>query len=149
MFNSIKEADRIQLFVALGVLLVALYTYLDTVAPTVSFWDAGEYIATAFTLGVPHPPGAPFFLILARMFTMIPIGDDIAYRVNLLSVISSALTVMFTFLIIVKLVRQWKGELKTAQDKFVAYLGGVIGALSFAWSDSFWFNAVEASFFVL
>jgi len=73
MFNSIKEADRIQLFVALGVLLVALYTYLDTVAPTVSFWDAGEYIATAYTLGVPHPPGAPFFLILARIFTMIPI----------------------------------------------------------------------------
>ena len=149
MFNSIKEADRTQLFVALGVLLVALYTYLDTVAPTVSFWDAGEYIATAYTLGVPHPPGAPFFLILARIFTMIPIGDDIAYRVNLLSVISSALTVMFTFLIIVKLVRQWKGELKTAQDKFVAYSGGVIGALSFTWSDSFWFNAVEAEVYAL
>jgi len=149
MFNSIKEADRIQLFVALGVLFVALLTYLDTVAPTVSFWDAGEYIATAFTLGVPHPPGAPFFLILARLFTMIPIGDDIAYRVNLLSVISSALTVMFTFLIIVKLVRQWKGEIKSAQDKFVAYTGGVIGALSFAWSDSFWFNAVEAEVYAL
>jgi len=149
MFNSIKEADRIQVFVALGVLFVALLTYLDTVAPTVSFWDAGEYIATAFTLGVPHPPGAPFFLILARLFTMIPIGDDIAYRVNLLSVISSALTVMFTFLIIIKLVRQWKGGLKTAQDKFMAYTGGVIGALTFAWSDSFWFNAVEAEVYAL
>ena len=149
MFNSIKEADRTQLFVALGVLFVALFTYLDTVAPTVSFWDAGEYIATAFTLGVPHPPGAPFFLILARLFTMIPIGDDIAYRVNLLSVISSALTVMFTFLIIVKLVRHWKGKLESAQDKFVAYTGGVIGALSFAWSDSFWFNAVEAEVYAL
>jgi len=149
MFISMKEADRTQVFVALGVLIVALITYFDTVAPTVSFWDSGEYIATAFTLGVPHPPGAPFFLILARLFTMIPIGDDIAYRVNLLSAISSALTVMFTFLIIVKLVRHWKGEIKTAQDKFVAYTGGVIGALSFAWSDSFWFNAVEAEVYAL
>ena len=149
MFNSIRETDRVQLYVAAGVLLVSFLTYLDTVAPTVSFWDCGEYIATAFTLGVPHPPGAPFFLILARLFTMLPIGDDIAYRVNLLSVISSALTVMFTYLIIVKFIRQWRGKIESFEDKLVTYSGGVIGALSFAWSDSFWFNAVEAEVYAL
>ena len=68
MFNLIRKTDRVQLYVAAGVLLVSLLTYFKTVAPTVSFWDAGEYIATAYTLGVPHPPGAPFFLILARLF---------------------------------------------------------------------------------
>ncbi|MCH7819246.1 MAG: DUF2723 domain-containing protein [Candidatus Marinimicrobia bacterium] len=149
MFNQIRETDRVQFYVATGVLLVSLLTYFKTVAPTVSFWDCGEYIATAFTLGVPHPPGAPFFLILARLFTMLPIGEDIAYRVNLLSVISSALTVMFTFLIIVKLIRQWRGKIVTFEDKLVTYTGGVIGALSFAWSDSFWFNAVEAEVYAL
>ncbi|MCH8299184.1 MAG: DUF2723 domain-containing protein [Candidatus Marinimicrobia bacterium] len=149
MFNQIRETDRVQFYVATGVLLVSLLTYFKTVAPTVSFWDCGEYIATAFTLGVPHPPGAPFFLILARLFTMLPIGEDIAYRVNLLSVISSALTVMFTFLIIVKLIRQWRGKIETFEDKLVTYTGGVIGALSFAWSDSFWFNAVEAEVYAL
>ena len=149
MFNQIRETDRVQFYVATGVLLVSLLTYFKTVAPTVSFWDCGEYIATAFTLGVHHPPGAPFFLILARLFTMLPIGEDIAYRVNLLSVISSALTVMFTFLIIVKLIRQWRGKIETFEDKLVTYTGGVIGALSFAWSDSFWFNAVEAEVYAL
>ncbi|TFB09535.1 DUF2723 domain-containing protein [Candidatus Marinimicrobia bacterium MT.SAG.3] len=132
MFNLIRETDRVQLYVAAGVFLVSLLTYFDTVAPTVSFWDAGEYIATAYTLGVPHPPGAPFFLILARLFSMMPIGEDIAYRVNLLSVISSALTVMFTFLIIVKFIKQWRGKIESFEDKLVTYSGGVIGALSCA-----------------
>ena len=149
MFNLIRETDRVQLYVAAGVLLVSLLTYFKTVAPTVSFWDAGEYIATAYTLGVPHPPGAPFFLILARLFSMLPIGEDIAYRVNLLSVISSALAVMFTYLIIVKLIRQWRGKVESFEDKLVTHTGGVIGALSFAWSDSFWFNAVEAEVYAL
>ena len=149
MFNLIRETDRVHLYVTAGVLFVSLLTYFKTVAPTVSFWDCGEYIATAFTLGVPHPPGAPFFLILARLFSMMPIGEDIAYRVNLLSVISSALTVMFTYLIIVKFIRQWRGKIETFEDKLVTYTGGVIGALSFAWSDSFWFNAVEAEVYGL
>jgi len=149
MFNLIRETDRVHLYVTAGVLLVSLLTYLKTVAPTVSFWDCGEYIATAYTLGVPHPPGAPFFLILARLFSMLPIGEDIAYRVNLLSVIASALTVMFTYLIIVKLIGQWRGKIDTFEDKLVTYTGGVVGALSFAWSDSFWFNAVEAEVYAL
>jgi len=149
MFNLIRKTDRVHLYVATGVLLVSLLTYFKTVAPTVSFWDCGEYIATAFTLGVPHPPGAPFFLILARLFSMMPLGEDIAYRVNLLSVISSALTVMFTYLIIVKFIRQWRGKIETFEDKLVTYTGGVVGALSFAWSDSFWFNAVEAEVYAL
>jgi len=149
MFRSFKDSDRVQVYVALAVLIAALLTYFDTVAPTVSFWDTGEYIATAYTLGVPHPPGAPFYLLLARIFTMFPIGDDIAYRVNLLSAITSALTVMFTFLIIVKFIRQWHGELKSGLDKLMAYSGGVIGAMSFAWSDSFWFNAVEAEVYAV
>ena len=123
--------------------LLSLIVYLLTIAPTVSFWDCGEFIATSYTLGVPHPPGSPLYLLIGRFFSMLPIGSDIAYRVNLISPIVSALAVMFLFLIVVQLLRAW-GEPRSKLQKVAVYGGAFIGALTFAFTDSHWFNAVEA-----
>ena len=117
--------------------------YMDTVAPTVSFWDCGEFIATSYTLGVPHPPGSPLYLLLGRAFSLLPVGTDIAYRVNLMSPLVSAFAVMFLFLIIVQLLKSW-GKPVTLLHKIAVYGGAFIGAMTFAFTDSHWFNAVEA-----
>ena len=116
-----------------------------TVQPSVSFWDCGEFIAASYSLQVPHPPGAPFFLLIGRIFSMIPFAENIAFRVNMMSVLSSAFSILFLFLIIVKLVENYKGkEFKSLFDAGVTYVAAMVGALSFAFSDTFWFNAVEA-----
>lgn len=124
--------------------LISLIVYGMTVAPTTSYWDCGEFITSSYILGVPHPPGSPIYVLIGRLFTMLPFPEDIGLRVNLISVIVSALTVMFTYLVIVRLLREWRGIPETVEQKVVIYTSGVIGALAFAFSDSFWFNAVEA-----
>ena len=118
--------------------------YFDTMAATVSYWDCGEFIAVSHTLGVPHPPGSPFFLLLGRIFSMFPINDDIAFRVNIISPLVSALAVMLLYLIIVKVVTHWRGQIRTIGDGLVGFGGAAVGALTFAFTDSHWFNAVEA-----
>ena len=130
--------------VAFIIFLFSLIMYTLTVAPTVSYWDCGEFIACSYTLAVPHPPGAPLFLLVGRIFSMIPFVDDIALRINFISVISSALTVMLLYLSIVHLIREWRGRLDTSEDWQTAIFSGVLGSLTFAFSHSFWFNAVES-----
>lgn len=126
------------------VLAVSFLIYFATMAPTVSYWDCGEFIATAYILGVPHPPGSPFFLILGRIFSMFPTSSDIAFRVNLISPIVSAVAVMLVYLIIVKFIAHWRKGIKDQSDALVAFGGALVGALTLAFSDSHWFNAVEA-----
>ena len=123
--------------------------YTMSVAPTLSYWDCGEFIACSYGLMVPHPPGAPFFLLVGRLFSMIPFVHDIGLRVNFISVISSALTIMLLYLSIVHLVREWKGSLSNASDWRIAIFSGVLGAYSFAFTHSFWFNAVESEVYAV
>lgn len=122
---------------------LSFIVYLDTMSPTVSFWDCGEFIATSYTLAVPHPPGSPLYLLIGRIFSMIPTSKDIGFRVNLMSPIVTALAVMFLFLIIVQLLKSW-GNPKNSIQKLAVYGGAFIGAMTFAYTDSHWFNAVEA-----
>jgi hypothetical protein len=126
-----------------GVFLFSFIVYFMTMAQTVSFWDCGEFIACSYKLAVPHPPGAPLFLLVGRIFTLLPIFGDIAARVNLISVLSSAFTVLFLYLSIVHLVREFLKN-KEGFNKYIPFVSGVIGSLSFAFSTSFWFNAVES-----
>ena len=142
MINSRK--NRLNRIIAGIIFLVSFLVYYDTMAPTVSFWDCGEFIATSYTLGVPHPPGSPLFLIIGRVFSMIPFSPDIAFRVNLISVFVSALAVMLLYLIIVKVIAHWRGGIKENSDVIIAFGGALVGALTFAFTDSHWFNAVEA-----
>jgi len=134
------------------IFLWALGLYLATVAPTVSFWDPGERIASAYTLQVMHPPGAPFYLLLARIFSMLaPSPETVAYAINLLSVLASAGTVLLTHLIIVRLVRRWQPEPseQTTGQYVIALTSGVVGAVTFSVTDSFWFNAGIAEVYAL
>ena len=124
--------------------LLSFIVYFDTMAPSVSYWDCGEFIAVSYTLGVPHPPGSPLFLLLGRIASMIPISEDIAFRVNLLSPLVSAFAVLFLYLIIVQVVNHWRGRVESNTDALISFGAGIVGALTFAFTDSHWFNAVEA-----
>lgn len=143
--------------------LFSFLIYFSTMAPTTSFWDCGEFIACSYTLGIPHPPGSPLYILVGRIFSMLPIdqilalfmsqeevalwmpfGREIGFRVNLMSPILSAFSAMFTFLIIVRFLEMMQGKAETWEQRLVQYIGGLVGALAFAFSDSQWFNSVEA-----
>jgi len=142
--GNLMEWVKTNRIVAGLVFLTTFIVYAMTVSPTVSYWDCGEFIACSHGLMVPHPPGAPFFLLLGRLFTMLPFAEDIALRANYISVLSSSFTIMLLYLSIVHLVREWKGKLESMLDWQTAIFSGVLGALTFAFTHSFWFNAVEA-----
>ncbi len=131
--------------IAASVFLISLVVYFITVQPSVSFWDCGEFIASSYAMQVPHPPGTPFFLILGRLFAIIPFVDNIALRINTISILSSAFTVLFLYLSAVKIILNYlKKEPETLVERITIYISAAIGALSLALSDTFWFNAVEA-----
>ena len=142
MINS--KYINVNRILAVITFLVSFIVYFDTMAPSVSYWDCGEFIAVSYTLGVPHPPGSPLFLLLGRIASMLPISQDIAFRVNILSPLVSAFAVLFLYLIIVQLVNHWRGRVESTTDALIVFGGGFIGSLTFAFTDSHWFNAVEA-----
>jgi hypothetical protein len=135
------------------VFLIALITYAITVEDTASFWDVGEFTAVSYKLMVPHPPGAPFFLLLGRMASFLSFGDvqQVAYWVNMLSVVSSAFTILFMFWSITLISRKLLKVNGTMPDhQSIAVLGaGLIGALAYTFSDTFWFSAVEAEVYAM
>ena len=143
------EMKKVHMIFAVVIFFIAFVVYAMTVAPTVSFWDCGEFIACSYGLMVPHPPGAPFYLLVGRLFSMLPLSHDIAMRVNFISVLSSALTIMLLYLSIVHLIREWKGVLRAKSDWYTAMFSGALGALTFAFTHSFWFNAVEAEVYAI
>ncbi len=129
------------------VFAVAAYTYLSTIEPTASFWDCGEFITTGFKMEVGHPPGAPFFMLLARFFNLFAFGNvsHIAVTVNILSALASAFTILFLFWSITHIGRRVIAKSETPSNgQLIAIIGsGVVGALVYTFSDSFWFSAVE------
>jgi len=126
---------------------IAATTYLTTMEPTASFWDCGEFISSAYKLDVGHPPGAPFFMLTGRFFSLFASDPtQVAFMVNALSAIVSAFTILFLFWTITHLAR--KVVAKTEEDYTVANLigiigSGLVGALAYTFSDTFWFSAVE------
>lgn len=134
-------------WVAALVTAITSIVYLSTLAPTVAFWDCGEFITTSYRFGVPHPPGAPLYTLLGRLFSMLPFGE-IAFRVNLLSAASGIATVLLIYLCTVRLLVTWLDR-TNAQHQIAIFTGAAVAALSTAFSFSFWNNAIEAEVYGL
>jgi len=134
------------------VFLIALITYALTVEPTVSFWDAGEYILTSAKLQVGHPPGAPLFQMLGAFFSLFALeASQIGMMLNMMSAVSSAFTILFMFWTITILLQKLVGHSKEiSKNKALAILGsGAVGSLAFTFTDSFWFNAGETEVYAM
>lgn len=135
------------------VFAIATIVYMLTIEPTASWWDCGEYIATAFKLQVGHPPGAPLFQILGRFFTLFAFGDvsKVAITINIMSGLCSSFTILFLFWTIsmfAKKIALQSGEM--TEGKMITVLGSaVVGSLAYTFSDSFWFSAAEAEVYAM
>ena len=133
------------------VFAIALTTYSLTVEPTISFWDCSEYIATSAKLEVGHPPGAPLFQMFGAFFAMFAFEtEQVALMVNMMSVFSSAFTVLFLFWSLTLLLKRLLVKDKANTNNGIMVLGSAfIASLAFSFTDSFWFNAVEAEVYAM
>ena len=133
------------------VFAIALTTYSLTVEPTISFWDCSEYIATSAKLEVGHPPGAPLFQMFGAFFAMFAFeAEQVALMVNMMSVFSSAFTVLFMFWSLTLLMKRLFVKDETNNNNAIMVLGSAfVASLAFSFTDSFWFNAVEAEVYAM
>tara|TARA_B100001250_G_scaffold400494_2_gene411113 strand:- start:2961 stop:5963 length:3003 start_codon:yes stop_codon:yes gene_type:complete len=134
--------------IAAGVVFfIALITYTLTIEPTNSWWDCGEYIATAYKLQVGHPPGAPLFLLIANLFSQFAFGDlsKVALMINFMSVLCSALTILLLFLTTRSIITRFIDP----KEHQIATFASAVGALIYTFSDSFWFSAVEGEVYAM
>ncbi|HYM19423.1 MAG TPA: DUF2723 domain-containing protein [Candidatus Kapabacteria bacterium] len=122
---------------------VALFTYVYTMQPSIPFWDCGEFAAAAVALQVPHPPGSPLWTIVGRIAMLLPTFTDLVARYNFFSALSSALSILLLYLTTARLIKIWRGSANTMADALTTYGGALIAALTYTFTDSFWFNALE------
>ncbi|NLR93249.1 glycosyltransferase family 117 protein [Flammeovirga agarivorans] len=149
-----NEFKRLNNLIGWTAFLVSLAVYTITMEETASFWDCGEFIAVSYKLMVPHPPGAPLFLLINRLFSFLAFGDvlKVAWWINFQSAFMSALTILFLYWTIVMLgmkILKPKKEGYGAKDKIILFGSGLVGALAYTFSDSFWFSAVEAEVYAM
>lgn len=148
MTLNYKKANNI---IGWIVFAIATLVYILTLEPTTSWWDCGEYISTAYKLEVGHPPGAPFFQLLGRFFTLFAFGNTqyVAYMINLMSALSSSFTILLLFWTITRLARKLIAGEMTDNKAYAVFASGIIGALAFTFTDSFWFSAVEGEVYAM
>ena len=151
--NSTANYQRLNNIVGWVVFLIASFVYLSTIEATASFWDCGEYIACAYKLEVGHPPGAPLFLLIGKVFSLFAGGhlDKVGQMVNSMSALCSSFCILFTFWSITALARkiyEKSGELTTGR-MYAIFGAGAVGALAYTFSDSFWFSAVEGEVYAM
>ncbi|MFH1759527.1 MAG: DUF2723 domain-containing protein, partial [bacterium] len=142
-----RMEKRLFYFFGAASFIWAFIAFLMTMAPTVSFWDCGEFIACSNTLGIPHPPGTPLFVIIGRFAAIIFFFvREIAVRINLISTFSSAITILLCYLLLVELIKMFV-RVEVSDHIFIKaipYVSSFAGALLVAFADTFWFNSVEA-----
>lgn len=149
----LRNFKKLNYISALSVAFITLIVYILTVSRTVNFWDCGELIASAYKLQVPHPPGAPFYIIIARFFSIFAGNvENVALAVNFVSVISASVTIFFLFLCIshfsLLILKKDSSEL-TITEKIITLAASAIGSFSLAFSMSFWESATEAEVYAL
>ncbi len=134
------------------VFAIASAVYLMTIESTASLWDCGEYITAAYKLEVGHPPGAPLFMVLGRLFSFFAAPENVAVYINALSAISSSLTILFMFwsltLLIKKIVLK-QGDDLSGGTQIAIFSAAAVGSLAYTFSDSFWFSAVEGEVYAM
>ncbi len=133
------------------VFVIASLVYFMTLEPTAGWWDVGEYIATSYKLQVGHPPGAPFFQLLGRFFSLFAFGnvENVAMMINLMSALASSFTILFLFWTITRLAKKLVNNPESKESLFPIMASGIIGALAYTFSDSFWFSAVEGEVYAM
>ncbi len=129
--------------------MVAFLVYALTAQPTVSFWDCGEFISCSYILGVPHPPGAPLVLLLGRLVSLLPLGVEVARKINWMSSFFNALAVMMIYFALARIVNRWFGNVKNWTEAFIAIVGATAGALFAGLNTTFWNNGVEAEVYAI
>lgn len=135
-----------------AVFLAATIVYLMTIEPTTSFWDCGEFITTAYKLQIGHPPGAPLFMLLGRLFSAFVPTEVVAATINILSALSSSFTILFLFWTITHFAKKMAetGGETLDRGKIIAVLAsGAVGGMAYTFSDSFWFSAVEGEVYAM
>ena len=145
MIQKIK--NNVEYTLAVVLFFLTFFVYFSTMAPTVSFWDTGEFIATSHILGVPHPPGSPLFLLIGKLFSLFPISSDIAFRINIFSPIISAATISLLFLICNQFIERLNNY--TTDNSILKFGSSFVASLTFAFTHSHWFNAVETEVYAL
>ena len=142
-----KQYNKINNLVGWLTFAVAAFTYCITIEPTASFWDCPEFITTGYKLEVGHPPGAPFFMLTANLFSQFASdATQVAKMVNIMSALMSAACILFLFWSITHLTKKLicPDDKEMTTGKLITIMGaGLIGALAYTWSDTFWFSAVE------
>ena len=132
---------------------IAFFIYYLTIEPTVSFWDCGEYISTAYKLEVGHPPGAPFFQLLGRFFSLFALEtNNVAFMINIMSAMCSAFAILFLFWTITALSKKISTKTNkklTLEQKIVVFGSALVGSLAYTFSDSFWFSATEGEVYAM
>ncbi|RPE08552.1 DUF2723 domain-containing protein [Chitinophaga lutea] len=144
--------NRINNIVGWIVCIIACTVYLATMEATGSLWDCGEFISAAYKVQVPHPPGAPLFVLLGRIFTLPFDASKASLGVNIMSALASGFTILFLFWTITHFARRIlskNGEPLTSQQLMAVMGAGAIGALAYTFSDSFWFSAVEGEVYAM
>ncbi len=142
--------DRWHIFTAAVVFVVSFIVYLMTVQQTLSFWDCGEFLACSNILGIPHPPGTPLFVLIGRLFTFYPFVTDLCHRLNMISVITSTFTALFSYLLGARLIRyMFNGDVNSGLSRFITYVGAAAGAFFVAFGYTNWGNAIEAEVYGL
>ena len=149
-----KAYNRINNLLGWATFLISALVYILTTEPSASFWDCGEFISTSYKLEVGHPPGAPLFMMIANLFSQFAFGDvtKVALMVNIMSCLAAAATILFLFWTITHIARRMlvrRGE-EPSKGQLVAIMGaGLVGALAYTFTDTFWFSAVEAEVYAL
>jgi hypothetical protein len=148
-----RKFDRINTILGFVIFAIAAFVYWMCMEPTLSFWDCGEFISASFKMEVGHQPGAPLFLMIGKLFSLLAGSNSakVAYWVNFVSVVSSAATVMFLFWTINAIaLKLFKSEKTLSTSNFWAiFAAGAVGALAYTFSDTFWFSAVEAEVYAI
>src|SRR6056297_66317 len=144
--SPMSQYKRLNIYVGWLTFAIAAVVYLLAIEPTASFWDCGEFITTAYKLEVGHPPGAPIFMIIGRFFTLFAGPENVAMMINIMSGLASAFTIMFLFWTITHLAKKLMvntNETATTGQMVSIMAAGFVGALAYAFSDTFWFSATE------